>query len=487
MATPVVAIVGRTNVGKSMLFNRLARERKAVVEDQPGVTRDRLYARVELGLRPVLLIDTGGLAGGEDDELWRSVERHALLALEEADVLIVMVDGQTGVTGLDHDIADLVRRSRKPYVLVANKMESPAADSGDCAELGLGLPLDISSLHGTGVYDLADAVVEFLPPEEEPPEEEDAIRIAIVGRPNVGKSSLLNALVGEERVIVSEEPGTTRDAVDTAIERDGERFVLVDTAGLRKKARVSAATEYYSNLRALKAIDQATVVFIMLDASEGVTEQDQRIAGYADEAGRGAVLVANKWDRVRDLARQSAEEGGEAPELTPRQKRVLRKDFERVVRWRLSFMNYASLAFCSATEGWGVAELLPEAEAVASEFTRRIATGELNRALMAAMDQHHPPSHKGRQLKIYYATQVSVRPPTIVLFVNNPGLMHWSYERYLVRQFRERFGFRGTPMRLFVRARPRDPDRQPGSGRRSRKKQESVAPERPPEAGEQRP
>jgi GTP-binding protein len=439
-----------------------------VVEDQPGVTRDRLYSRVELGRRPVLLVDTGGLAGGDEDELWTAVETHARRALEEADALIVMVDGREGPTALDHEIADLVRRSGKPYVLAANKMEPRAADSAPLLDLRLGAPLDISAQQGNGVAELEDALEALLPPPEPEPElPEGAIRVAIVGRPNVGKSSLLNALVGEERAIVSPLPGTTRDAFDTRLTLDDRDFVLIDTAGLRKKARVKESLEYYSNLRAIRAIEGADVVLVILDAQVGVQEQDQRIAGFADEAGRAAVLVGNKWDLVLQRVQADAEQ-----ELTPRNRRVLEGDFERVARGRLSFLDYAELVLCSATEGWGVDRLLDTAARAAQEYEKRIGTGELNRALLAAVDRRPPPSRKGRQLRIFYATQAAVRPPTVVLFVNDPELMHWSYQRYLVNQLRQMFGFQGTPLRVFVRARERS--RSPGgassAARRRRKR-----------------
>ncbi len=468
MAIPVVAIVGRTNVGKSMLFNRLAGKRVAVVEDQPGVTRDRLYARVELANRPALLVDTGGLAGGDEEALWSAVEGQALRALEAADVLIVMVDGREGPVSLDHEIADLVRRSGKPYVLVANKMEPRAADSEPFLDLRLGAPVDISALQGDGVLELEEALEPLLPPAE--PELEAAerpTRIAIVGRPNVGKSSLLNAIVGEERVIVSPEPGTTRDAVDTQFAMGGEDFVLVDTAGLRKKARVKASTEYYSNLRAIRAIEEADVVLVVLEACEGVVEQDQRIAGFAHEAGRAAVLVGNKWDLM--LARVEARN---EEKLTARNRRVLEQDFERAARSRLVFLDYADLVLCSATEGWGVDRILDTAVRAAREYEKRISTGELNRFIMEAVDRRPPPTRKGRQLKIYYGTQTTVRPPTIVLFVNDPALMHWSYERYLVNQLRRAFGFRGTPLRVLVRQRERRRAR-PGGERSSRGRRRS--------------
>lgn len=458
MAKPLVAIVGRTNVGKSALFNRLAGQRIAVVEDRPGVTRDRLYATARIGDREVVLVDTGGLVGGEDDVLVNLVAKHAKIALEEADVLVFVVDGREGLTSHDLIVADLVRRSGKPYVLVANKMEKARLDSSAFVELRLGLPLDISAVHNLNIEALREAIVELLPPPEaEEPLEEDRIAVAVVGRPNVGKSSLINRLVGEERVIVSDIPGTTREAIDIPLSVDGQNYLLVDTAGLRRKSRNKEAVEFYSALRSAKAIERADVVFAMLDASEGVTTQDQRIAGMADEAGRATAILANKWDLVLRrgaIPGENPRPGGDrAPELSDK---LLRRDFEREVRRRLPFLDHAEVVFISATRGEGTDGLLPLAFRLAQDFSRRIATSVLNRAINEAVLKHSPPTRKGRRLRIYYATQVAVEPPTIVCFVNDPELMHWSYKRYLVNFLRREFDLKGVPIRLEARPRRRD-------------------------------
>ncbi len=458
MAKPQVAIIGRVNVGKSTLFNRLIGHKKAVVEPTPGVTRDRLYDTVEHQGRSFLLVDTGGLIGGEDDPLLREVTKQAEVALTEADVIVFLVDGREGLVGPDHDIAQLVRKSGRPYVFAASKMESPKLSVEDFLDLRLGEPLAISGLRGDNVPLLLDAVVEALPPERpEAPDESDAIHVAVVGRPNVGKSLLVNAIVGVERVIVSDLPGTTRDAIDVGLRRDGREFVLVDTAGLRRKSRVKAALEYYATVRSLRAIDRADVVLVLLDASEGMAEQDLKIAGYAHEQGRAIILVANKWDLVQASAREETEEPaparGRRRASRGRIERTLRRDFEAVVRRYAPFLEYAPLVFVSALKRTGIRAVLDHVVAAAESHSRRVSTGELNRAIIAATERNSPPLRKGRQLRIYYATQPETRPPTIVLFVNDPKLMHFAYERYLTNQLRHEFGFHGTPIRLFVRAR----------------------------------
>jgi len=469
MASPLIAIIGRTNVGKSALFNRLVGRRIAVVEDRPGVTRDRLYAAAGLGGRKVTLVDTGGLIGGEEDALVDMVAEHAKIALEEADLLIVVVDGQEGLTSHDLQVADIARKSGKPYVFVANKMEKTRLDSSQFTDMRLGLPLDVSSIHNVGIEDLIDAILQELPSKapEKGEEEVDRIAVAVVGRPNVGKSSIVNALLGEERVIVSAVPGTTREAVDVPLSRDGQDYLLVDTAGLRRRSRSKEAIEFYSALRTAKAIERADAVLVLIDAAEGVTMQDQRIGGMADDGGRATAILANKWDLVRVRgAIPGANPKAESARQSQRFDRLLRKDFEKHVRERLPFLDYASLLFTSATEGEGIGEILPLCTTIADNFSRRIATGTLNRALMKATVKHAPPSRKGRRLKIYYAAQVAVQPPTIACFVNDPELMHWSYRRYLVNFFREEFGFDGTPIRVYVRpSHERDGEREP-RGRR---------------------
>lgn len=453
MALPIVAIVGRTNVGKSSLFNRLAGRKLAVVEDFPGVTRDRVYSQAELDRRRVMLVDTGGIVGGEGDELFAKVKDQAARALREADVIIMMVDGQEGPTDLDHEVADIVRRSGKPYVLAANKMEKTSLDSEDFLGLRLGLPLNISAIHGRGLLDLVEEVEALLPAEEEEDAQpEGELAVAIIGKPNVGKSALANAILGEERVIVSELPGTTRDAVDTPFEYRGEPWRLVDTAGLRRRGK-RKDTEFYSSLRTLHALARSQVALCVFDAFAGPSAGDARVAGEAHEAGRAMVLVANKWD----LLKQYAEPTAEHPDLKPaKAEKMLKSDLERLLRDEMPFASYAPLVFTSAQTGEGIEELLAVTRRVADNFQRRIETGPLNRLLRQAVARHAPPSRKGRQLKLLYGTQVRTGPPTFALFVNDPALMHLTYERYLVNCLRREYDFEGTPLRLLVRARRRE-------------------------------
>ncbi len=462
MKTPIVAIIGRVNVGKSTLYNRLVRRRDAVVEHTPGITRDRLYGTAHHEGRSFTVVDTGGLEPLEQDALSAQIRDQAEVALEEADAVIFVVDAQEGPVKSDHEIADLVRRSGKPYVLAANKAESPNVSVEDFFALRLGAASPISAIHGTGVPEMLDELLEVLAVEDDKPvEEPDRIRVAVVGRPNVGKSALVNAFLGQERMIVSEIPGTTRDAVDVPLDFGDEKFLLVDTAGLRRKARVKRKLEYYSVLRSLRAIERADVVLLVVDASEGVTEQDAKIVGFAHDAGRAAVIVANKWD----LVLRTATVPGENPRIdtddgrkTPgrRIERMMMKDFARLVRARLPFVDYADIVFTSATEGTGVPAVLEQAALAASQYMLRLPTAKLNRWLLSTTTDHPPPIRKGRQLKIYYATQVGTGPPTIVLFVNDPKLCHFSYERFLINSLRKTFGFQGTPIRLFLRERPRE-------------------------------
>jgi len=448
---PIVAIVGRTNVGKSALFNRLVGEQTTVVEDKPGITRDRIYAEAELDVRRVMLVDTGGLAGAEGDELITQVKEQAVAALGEADVLILLVDGQEGLTKPDYDVADVVRRTGKPCILAANKMEKLSADSSDFLALGMGPPIDISAIHGRGLMELVEAAEEFLPPPEEVEELPDELAIAVVGRPNVGKSALVNAILGEQRVIVSDVPGTTRDAVDAVFERDGQTYRIVDTAGLRRRSQ-RQDTEYYSSLRTFRAVARAHIVLLMIDASEGVVNLDARVAGETMESGRAVIIVANKWD----LVAKYAEPDDEYPELDYNKvEKILRKDFERIIRHELQFLSYSPILYTCALTGAGVDELLERAREIKSEFEKRIETGPLNRVLRDAITAHHPPTKKGRQPRLYYATQVRSAPPTFVIFVNDPDLIHFSYERYLVNRLRDAFGFNGTPIRIILRPRGR--------------------------------
>ncbi|HET6385441.1 MAG TPA: ribosome biogenesis GTPase Der [Armatimonadota bacterium] len=450
MPNPVVAIVGRPNVGKSALFNRIARERISIVEDEPGITRDRIYAEAEWSGRAFTLIDTGGIRFGDLGPLDEQVRAQAQLAIDEADVILAVVDADTGITPADEELAEALRRSSKPVLLVANKADNRRLeqDASEFYALGLGALHPVSAIHGRGVGDLLDEVLARLPettPDEYP---EDAIRIAIIGRPNVGKSSLLNAILGKERAIVSSIPGTTRDAVDTYFEQDGHKFVVIDTAGIRRPGKVQGSVEYYTVLRALKAIERADVCFVVLDAVDGVRDGDRRIGGYAHQGGRGVVLVANKWDLMQTRhGRPEPDRPGieKAPEDPPGI-----REFTDMARDELAFLAYAPIAFVSAYCNTGIDALIETAVQVAEQHSVRVSTGELNRVIRDALAAR-PPSQKGRELKIYYATMAKTNPPTIVLFVNNPDLLHFSYGRYLENRLREAFGFEGTPLRLLTR------------------------------------
>ncbi len=436
MPKPLVAIVGRPNVGKSTLFNRIVGERLAIVEDLPGTTRDRLYGDAEWGGHEFTLIDTGGLAAGVADELGLRVQAQAQLAIDEADVIVFLGDAVEGVTAADVEVADILRRTAKPVILAANKAERPEhrLALADFYQLGLGDPIAISAIHGTGVAELLDEVTGVLPATAEAAAEPTMPRLAIVGRPNVGKSSLLNAILGQERVVVNAAPGTTRDAVDTAIEFRGQPLLLIDTAGLRRRGRIEPGIEKYSVMRALRALSRADVALLVIDAAEGVTAQDAHVGSYVAEAGKGAVLVVNKWDLVPKEAGTMAE-------------------YTRAVRDRFKFLAHAPIVFTSATTRQRLDRVLEAGLRVHSERQKRIATATLNQVVSDAEAAHYPPSIKGRRLKIYYATQVDVNPPTFVFFVNDPQLLHFSYERYLENSLREAFGFAGTPLRFIFRGR----------------------------------
>ena len=445
----VVAIVGRPNVGKSTLFNRLAGRRIAIVEETPGLTRDRIYAECEWRGKRFTIVDTGGLQM-ERAPLLRQVRRQAEFAIEEADAILFVVDGKEGLAPLDREVAEWLRRANKPVLLVVNKVESKGRmeESSEFYALGFGEPLPVSALHGIEVGELLDRLVEELPPS--PPEEAEAataIRVAIVGRPNVGKSSLVNAILGEERAIVDVEPGTTRDATDSPYGWDGHSIVLVDTAGIRRKSRVHVDFEYYSVLRAFGAIERSDVTVLLLDATAGVTDQDKRIAGHAHEEGRALVLAVNKWDLV-DSRLGAAAEQQEGAERLPKQSRLLIQDFDREARGQLPFVSYAPLAVISALHHGGLKELLDTVVSVAEAHSFRVSTPLINKVIGEAMRE--PPS-SSRGLKIYYVTQTGVRPPSFLLFVNSPKAVHFSQERYLENRLRERFPLEGTPLRLRFR------------------------------------
>lgn len=450
---PIVAIVGRTNVGKSTLFNRLVGHQLAVVDDFPGVTRDRLYSEVAIAGRPCILVDTGGLVGAESDELILEVTEQAAAALAEADVLVMLVDGLEGITALDYEVADVVRKTGKPTILAVNKLENTTENLEDFYALALGRPHRISARTGYGLQGLAEEIAKVLPEPGEPIERPaDEVAIAFVGRPNAGKSAIVNALLGEERVIVSDLPGTTRDAVDIVAEYDGKPLRLIDTAGLRRRGYRAKGAEYYSSLRTIRALQRADVGVLVLDAAAGLTRQDERICGEIQRAGRGIVLTAHKWDLVQEMMPtiEGATDG-----QARRTEKTRRADFERILRQRMPFLDYAPLHFTSAVTGEGLEALVEAAVNVAEQFKRRIDTGQLNRVIRDAMIRHQPPARGGRSLKVYYAAQIGTRPPTFVLKVNDPRLCHFSYERYLRNRLREEFGLYGVPIDLKLEARRR--------------------------------
>lgn len=434
MARPVIAIVGRPNVGKSTLFNRFVGDRLAIVEDKPGITRDRLYGKGEWIGREFSVIDTGGIEIEGDDTLLASVRMQAELAIEEADVIIFVVDAKAGITAADEEVAKLLFRARKPIVLAVNKVDNLQRmdDIYEFYGLGMGDPIAISGSHGTGIGDVLDAAVKQLPEDGEIGYDDDVIKVALIGRPNVGKSSLVNAILGEERVIVSDMAGTTRDAIDTPFEKDGQKYVLIDTAGMRKRGKVYETTEKYSVMRAMKAIERADVALIVINGEEGIIEQDKHIAGYAHENGKAAVFVVNKWDAVEKHDKTM-------------------QHFTNAIRDEFQFMHYAPVVFLSALTKQRLTKLLPVVDAAAEQHSLRVPTSVLNDIVTDAVAMVPPPTDKGRRLRINYITQVAVKPPTMVLFVNDPELMHFSYERYLENKIRTAFPFEGTPLRLFTR------------------------------------
>ncbi len=437
MSKPVVAVVGRPNVGKSTLFNKLIGQRLSIVDDTPGVTRDRIYGECEWKNRKFSLVDTGGIEPDSSDVILSQMRVQAQLAIDAADVIILVTDVRTGLVATDADIAAMLLKSGRPVLVCVNKCDSvgePPADFYEFYNLGLGDPIQVSSVHGHGTGDLLDAVVDLLPPEPEEEDDGETIRVAIIGKPNVGKSSLVNRISGENRCIVSDIAGTTRDAIDTEIENEYGRFVLIDTAGLRRKKKVEDAIEKYSNLRAQMAIERADVCAILIDAEVGFTDQDSKVAGLAHEAGKACVIVVNKWDAVEKDQNTMAE-----------YRKKLEKDF--------SFMSYAPIIFISAKTGQRIDRLFELIKHVANSNSMRIATGMINDVLAQAVARVQPPTDKGKRLKIYYMTQASTRPPTFVCFVNSAELFHFSYQRYLENRIRETFGLEGTPIRFIIRER----------------------------------
>ena len=435
MAKPLVAIVGRPNVGKSMLFNRLVGKRLSIVEDTPGVTRDRLYAECEWCGRTFDMVDTGGIEPSTDSEILLFMREQAQIAIEAADVIILVTDIRTGVTAADKDVANMLLRSKKPIVLAVNKADSTGVEDPavyEFYELGLGDPIAVSAVHGHGTGDLLDACLQYLPPQTEEEAEDDSIKVAVIGKPNVGKSSLINCILGQKRVIVSDMAGTTRDAVDTPFENDKGKYVFIDTAGIRRKSKVDERVEKFSVMRAQLAIERADVCVIMIDAREGVTEQDTKIAGLAHEAGKASIVVVNKWDLVE-------KETGTMEKM--------RKDVMR----DLSFMSYAPVLFISAMTGQRTERLFELINFVNDQSNMRISTGMLNDVLADAQARVQPPTDKGRRLKIYYMTQTGVKPPNFVIFCNSRELFHFSYQRYLENQIRSVFGLEGTPIRIVIR------------------------------------
>lgn len=434
MPKPIVAIVGRPNVGKSTLFNRIVGERIAIVEDMPGVTRDRLYQDAEWQGREFTLVDTGGLDFAED-VITSQIRKQAELAINEADVILFVVDAREGLTAIDEEVGRTLRRADKPVILVANKVEHfDKIPYYDFYQLGLGEPIPVSAAEGLNTGDMLDELVNKLPAQEDDSYPPDTIRIAVIGRPNVGKSSLVNAILGEERVIVSDIPGTTRDAIDSPFERNGKNYVLVDTAGMRRRKKIDLPAERYSVVRALRAVDRCDVALMIFDATEEIAEQDKRIVGYAHDKGKAIILVYNKWD------------------LIEKDDKTMNK-FERKIREELTFLSYAPTLYISALTKQRLAKVIETVDFVAEEASKRVATSDLNNLIREATQHNPPPADKHRRLKILYATQGGVKPPTFILFVNEPEIMHFSYQRYLENKIRDTYGFEGTPIRIFLRKR----------------------------------
>ncbi|MCD8327249.1 MAG: ribosome biogenesis GTPase Der [Lachnospiraceae bacterium] len=434
---PIVAVVGRPNVGKSTFFNVMAGSNISIVKDTPGITRDRIYADVSWLNYHFTLVDTGGIEPDSKDIILSQMRSQAQIAIDTADVILFMVDVKQGLVDTDGKVADMLRRSKKPVLLVVNKVDAPVKQMADVYEfynLGIGDPWPVSSVNRTGIGDMLDELVKYLPEEAETGEEDDRTRVAIVGKPNVGKSSLINKLLGEERLIVSDIAGTTRDAVDTEVTYHGKPYIFIDTAGVRRKNKIKEDLERYMIIRAVSAIERADVVVLMIDATEGVTEQDAKIAGIAHERGKAIIVAVNKWDAIEK-----------------NDKTIYR--FQEKIRQTLSFMSYAEIVFISALTGQRLGKLYETIDMVAANHAMRISTGVLNEILAEAAAMQQPPSDKGKRLRMYYITQVSVKPPTFVIFVNDRELMHFSYTRYIENKIREAFGFRGTPLHFIIRER----------------------------------
>lgn len=430
-----MAIVGRPNVGKSALFNRMVRSRMSIVDDAPGITRDRIYAEAEWNGYVFNLVDTGGIETDPQDSIATQMRQQAEIAMDQADVLIYVVDSRTGITGEDDQVANMIRKSAKPVVVAASKVDDPRHMDYDLYSLGLGEVVATSAAHGVGIGDLLDTVVSHLPEQQEEPEGDDGvIRVAVIGRPNVGKSSLMNRILGEERSIVSDVPGTTRDSIDASFERDGQKYIIVDTAGIRRRGRIDPGVEKYSVLRSYRAVERCDVAITVFDGMEEPAAQDVKIAGYAHEAGRASVIVVNKWDIV------------ERDEITA-------KEYEMKLRGQLDFMAYVPVIFVSALTGRRVGRVIDAVKATADEHRRRVPTADVNRVLQDALLRNPLSPEKGKQVRIFYGSQVDVRPPQFVLWANYPEFVHFSYQRYLENTLRQAFGFTGTPIQVVIKKR----------------------------------
>ncbi len=438
MAKPIVAIVGRPNVGKSTLFNKLAGERISIVEDTPGVTRDRIYYEIEWNGQGIIIIDTGGIEPSSEDVILKQMRTQAQIAVQTADVIVFMTDVKSGLTADDREVSAMLQRSGKPLILCVNKVDGVGdlpMEFYEFYELGIpGDPIPLSSLHGTGTGDLLDRILQLAPADEAPSDEDDVIKVAVIGKPNAGKSSIINKMLGEERLIVSDIAGTTRDAIDTRVENEYGKFIFIDTAGIRRKSRINDRIEHFSVLRAKMAVERADVCLLMIDGNMGISEQDEKIAGLAHEAGKACVILVNKWDLVE-----------KDNQTTNR--------FTRNIYDALSYMTYAPLLFVSAQTGQRLNKVFEYIQYVYNQASTRVSTGMLNDVLADCTARVQPPSDKGKRLKIYYMTQQAVKPPTFVIFCNNAELFHFSYQRYIENQLREVFGFKGTPIKLIIRQR----------------------------------